>query len=63
MEDGEGKLQDGTLFKRESGETKSKNGYWYRWTKLSGISPAGQVGIEAPSVHVLRRLRSLRVRP
>ena len=43
MEDGEGSLEDGTRFKRESGETKGKNGYWYRWTKLSGISPLGQV--------------------
>ena len=43
MEDGEGSLEDGTKFKRESGESKGKNGYWYRWTKLSGISPAGQV--------------------
>lgn len=43
MEDGEGSLEDGTQFKRESGETKGKNGYWYRWTKLSGISPLGQV--------------------
>lgn len=42
MEDGEGSLEDGTRFKRESGETKGKNGYWYRWTKLSGISPLGQ---------------------
>ena len=44
MEDGEGTLQDGTQYKRESGETKGKNGYWYRWTKLSGISSAGKVG-------------------
>ena len=44
MEDGEGRLQDGTQYKRESGETKGKNGYWYRWTKLSGISGAGKVG-------------------
>lgn len=43
MEDGEGSLQDGTTFKRESGESKGANGYWYRWTKLSGMSPAGQV--------------------
>ena len=49
MQDGEGMLADGTRYKRESGETKGKNGYWYRWTKLSGISRAGQVRALAPS--------------
>ena len=43
MQDGEGQLADGTKYKRESGETKGKNGHWFRWTKLSGVSPAGKV--------------------
>ena len=45
MQDGQGQLADGTTFKRESGETKGKNGYWYRWTLLSGISPKGKVSM------------------
>lgn len=47
MQDGEGKLADGTKFKRTSGETKGKNGYWYRWTTLSGISPVGKVFLDS----------------
>lgn len=37
-------LPDGTRWRRESGESRGKNGYSFRWTKVAGVSPAGQVG-------------------
>jgi hypothetical protein len=43
MEDGQGVLADGTRYVRESGEDFGPNGYWLRWTRLKGVSPAGKV--------------------
>lgn len=43
MEDGAGVLSDGTRYERTSGEEFGENGYWYRWTRLRGVSAAGKV--------------------
>ncbi len=43
MEDGKGRLADGTVYERTSGEELGKDGYWFRWTRLRGISPRGKV--------------------
>ena len=42
MEDGVGALADGTRYERVSGEETGENGYWYRWTRLRGISAGGK---------------------
>ncbi|KAK9822741.1 hypothetical protein WJX74_002486 [Apatococcus lobatus] len=46
MEDGRGRLADGTVYERTSGEELGKDGYWFRWTCLRGISPRGKVEFE-----------------
>eukprot|EP00884_Botryococcus_braunii_P009595 jgi/Botrbrau1/18637/Bobra.0367s0073.1 len=38
MENGTYVLPDGTLYERDSGEEFGPNGYWYRWTRLRGVS-------------------------
>ncbi|KAK9867047.1 hypothetical protein WJX84_003121 [Apatococcus fuscideae] len=43
MEDGRGRLADGTVYEQTSGEELGKDGYWFRWTCLRGISPRGKV--------------------
>ncbi|KAK9799702.1 hypothetical protein WJX73_000201 [Symbiochloris irregularis] len=43
MEDGAGVLADGTRYERKSGEERGPDGYWYRWTRLRGISQGGKV--------------------
>ena len=45
MEDGAGMLPDGTRYERVSGEKKGANGYWYRWTRLRGVSASGKVRV------------------
>lgn len=51
MEDGKGLLADGTRYLRESGEDFGPNGFWRRWTRLKGVSAAGKVCEENPTLH------------
>lgn len=46
MRNGRYELPDGTLYERDSGEEIGPNGYWYRWTRLRGVS--GQVPLALP---------------
>ena len=50
MEDGQGVLPDGTQYERQSGEELGENGYWYRWTRLRGVSQGGKVQLLLCSV-------------
>eukprot|EP00955_Chlamydomonas_euryale_P038968 351265-Chlamydomonas_euryale.AAC.1 len=46
LADGDGVLADGTTWKKRSGEEFGPNGYWKRWTLLSGASADGSVSWE-----------------
>lgn len=43
LRDGSGVLGDGTVWQKRSGEDFGPDGYWKRWTQLSGISKDGTV--------------------